>query len=127
MTARPKLSGTPAAGSAGKYTLMLLAKNAAGEVRQTFTLNAGTAPVFSSIPPLVFREGVQKTVTIAATGAPPPAIRLDAGSRATSTPTSAHRVEGRFCRVASHSRISGTERRPSAGLRPRGQAPPPRL
>jgi hypothetical protein len=72
-----KLSGTPAAGSAGQYTLMLLAKNAAGEVRQTFTLNAGTAPVFSSIPPLVFREGLQKTVTIAATGAPPPAIRLD--------------------------------------------------
>ena len=72
-----KLSGTPAADSAGKYTLTLLAKNSAGEVRQTFTLNAGTAPVFSSIPPLVFREGLQKTVTIAATGAPPPAIRLD--------------------------------------------------
>jgi hypothetical protein len=74
-----KLSGTPAAGSAGQYTLMLLAKNAAGEDRQTFTLNAGTAPVFSSIPPLVFREGLQKTVTIVATGAPPPAIRLDRG------------------------------------------------
>ena len=72
-----KLSGTPAAGSAGQYTLMLLAKNAAGEDRQTFTLNAGTAPVFSSIPPLVFREGLQQTVTIVATGAPPPSIRLD--------------------------------------------------
>jgi hypothetical protein len=74
-----KLSGTPATGTAGKYTLTLLAKNGAGEARQTFTLNAGTAPVFSSVPALVFREGVQKTVTIVASGAPPPAIRLDAG------------------------------------------------
>jgi hypothetical protein len=74
-----KIFGTPAAGTAGSYTLTLLAKNGAGEVRQTFTLKAGTAPVFSSVPPLVFREGVQKTITIVTTGAPPPSIHLDAG------------------------------------------------
>jgi hypothetical protein len=72
-----KLSGAAASGTAGQYTLTLLAKNGAGEARQTFTLNAGTAPVFSSVPALVFREGLEKTVTIVATGAPPPSIRLD--------------------------------------------------
>ena len=118
-----KLSGTPATGSAGRYTLMLLAKNGAGEARQTLTLNAGTAPVFSSIPPLVFREGLQQTVTIAATGAPP-AIRLDSAEVVRLQHRPVRTSGGPFLPSGLTFADLGTERRPSAGLRPRGHAPP---
>ncbi len=69
------LSGTPAAGSAGSYPLMLTAHNGIGtDAVQTFTLTVTTAPAITSINNTTFTAGTAGTFTVTATGTPVPSV-----------------------------------------------------
>lgn len=69
------IGGTPAAGTAGSYPLTIVATSAAGTATQSFTLNVGLAPVFTSVPDAIFTEGHPGSFTIRASGAPTPTFR----------------------------------------------------
>jgi large repetitive protein len=71
------LAGTPAAGMAGSYPLVITAHNGAGsDATQNFTLtvNAATAPAFTSADNATFAAGVGGTFTVSASGSPTPTI-----------------------------------------------------
>jgi hypothetical protein len=69
------LSGTPAAGSGGVYTLTLTAHNGVGsDALQTFTLTINSAPNFTSANGATFTVGSAGSFTIAATGFPTPSL-----------------------------------------------------
>jgi hypothetical protein len=70
-----KLSGTPAAGSVGTYTITFTASNGVGTpATQTFTLTVNTAPVVTSGSSTTFTVGTPGTFTVTTTGAPAPAL-----------------------------------------------------
>ena len=66
-----KLSGTPAAGTGGTYTLHFTASNGVGsDATQTFTLTVDQAPAFTSANNTTFAVGSAGTFTVAASGFP---------------------------------------------------------
>jgi len=68
-----KLSGTPAAGTAGTYPLTLTAHNGIGaDATQIFSLVVNQAPAITSANSTSFTVGVAGTFTAAATGSPAP-------------------------------------------------------
>jgi hypothetical protein len=73
-----KLSGTPAAGSAGSYPITIGATNGVGApAHQSFTLtitNAPAAPVITSASSTSFTAGTAGTFDVTATGNPAPTI-----------------------------------------------------
>ncbi|MBV5344989.1 MAG: putative Ig domain-containing protein, partial [Rhodoferax sp.] len=64
------LSGTPAAGTGGSYTLTFTASNTAGNTPQTFTLNINQAPVITSAAATTFNVGAAGSFTVTRTGFP---------------------------------------------------------
>jgi hypothetical protein len=67
------LSGTPAAGTGGTYTLHFTAHNGVGsDANQTFTLTVGQAPAITSANNTTFTQGSAGTFTATATGFPNP-------------------------------------------------------
>lgn len=71
------LSGTPAAGSAGTYDLMIVASNSLGTVEQPYTLVVGTAPGFTSSSTADFvTNGPPSSFAITTSGSPAPTISL---------------------------------------------------
>jgi hypothetical protein len=72
------LSGTPAVGTSGVYTLSLTASNGiAPDATQSFSLTvnqAGQAPTFTSVAAATFTTGTAGSLTITTTGNPTPSI-----------------------------------------------------
>ncbi len=62
------LSGTPAAGTGGSYTITIAAANAVSTAHQTFTLVVNQAPVITSVNAATFTTGKSNTFTVTATG-----------------------------------------------------------
>ena len=75
-----KISGTPAANALGVHTLTVKAANDVGGATQSFRLTVGTPPSFTSVPALVFTEGLSSTFTIRATGDPTPTLNIHAAN-----------------------------------------------
>jgi hypothetical protein len=70
-----KLTGTPAAGQGGTYTLTITASNGIGSpATQTFTLTVNQAPAVTSATSATFTVGTASTFTVTATGFPTPAL-----------------------------------------------------
>ncbi|HEX8078428.1 MAG TPA: putative Ig domain-containing protein, partial [Chthoniobacterales bacterium] len=71
------LSGTPALGTGGAYSLTFTATNAAGtSAEQTFTLSVTEAPVITSANATTFQSGVAGTFTVKASGFPLPSLSV---------------------------------------------------
>jgi len=73
------IAGTPAAGTAGIYPLVLTAANGtAPNAVQNFALSVGgpTAPVITSAPGTTFTAGQANSFTVTATGIPSPTFTL---------------------------------------------------
>jgi hypothetical protein len=68
------LSGTPAAGSQGTYTLTITAKNSAGTATQTFTLTVNAALAITSANSATATAGKAFSFTVTATGTPTPTL-----------------------------------------------------
>jgi hypothetical protein len=69
------LSGTPAPGTAGVYSLTITADNGIDpEAQQTFTLNVVQAPAITSNDSATFTVGTSGLFTVQTTGTPTPAI-----------------------------------------------------
>jgi hypothetical protein len=67
------LSGTPAAGTAGTYSIMFTAHNGIGaDAVQNFTLTVGQPPAITSANSTTFTVGTAGTFTVTATGFPVP-------------------------------------------------------
>jgi len=70
-----KLSGTPASGTAGTYSITFTASNGVGSnATQSFTLTVNTAPVITSASSTTFTVGTAGTFTVTATGTPSPTL-----------------------------------------------------
>jgi hypothetical protein len=70
------LSGMPAAGSGGTYTLHFTAHNGVGsDATQTFTLTVGQPPAFTSGTSATFTVGTAGNFPVTATGLPAPTLR----------------------------------------------------
>ncbi len=69
-----KLSGTPAAGSGGSYSITFTASNGSASSTQSFTLKVDQAPAITSAAKATFVEGKAGSFTITTTGFPAPAI-----------------------------------------------------
>jgi len=75
------LSGTPAAGTGGSYSLTFTAANGvAPNATQSFTLTVNQAPVLTSADTATFTVGSAGTFTVSATGFPTPTLALATGS-----------------------------------------------
>jgi len=75
LTTAGVLSGTPAAGTAGSYTLTMKASNGvAPDAAQTFTLIIDQAPAITSGSSATFKVGVPGSFLVTATGYPAPNI-----------------------------------------------------
>jgi hypothetical protein len=71
------ISGTPAAGSAGAYQLVITARvPQLPDATQTLTLKAKEAPAFTSPSSAGFTVGVKGTFTVTASGFPTPSFTL---------------------------------------------------
>jgi hypothetical protein len=69
------LTGTPAAGSSGTYSLHLTGSNGAGaDASQTFTLTVGQSPAFTSAASITFMAGTPGSFTATASGFPAPSL-----------------------------------------------------
>ena len=69
------LAGTPAAGTAGSYSLTLNASNGVGSpASQTFTLTVDVAPAITSASSTTFTEGSAGSFTVISTGNPNAAL-----------------------------------------------------
>jgi hypothetical protein len=68
------LSGTPAAGTGGTYSITIKATNTVATTPQTFTLTVNQAPVFTSANNTTFSLGAPGTFTVTATGPPTPSF-----------------------------------------------------
>jgi PKD repeat protein len=68
------ISGTPAKAAAGVYPLTLTARNKNGTATQAFTLTVTRAPAIRKIRTIRVRVGVPLSLTVRATGYPPPAL-----------------------------------------------------
>ena len=67
------LSGTPAAGTGGVYSISVTASDAAGaSTAQTFTLTVDQAPAITSAASTTFTTGTAGSFTVTATGYPAP-------------------------------------------------------
>jgi large repetitive protein len=64
------ISGTPAAGTGGSYTVCIKATNSVGSGTQTFTLTVDQAPVITSASSTGFTVGTAGTFSATATGTP---------------------------------------------------------
>ncbi len=74
-TSTGALSGTPAAGTGGTYSISITAGNGVGSgASQTFTLTVDQAPAVTSSASATFTAGTIGTFTVTATGFPKPAI-----------------------------------------------------
>jgi hypothetical protein len=72
-TATGVLSGTPAAGTAGTYTLTITASNGVGtNATQTFILTVDQVPAITSANKATFTVGTSGSFTVTATGSPAP-------------------------------------------------------
>ena len=70
-----KLSGTPASGSGGSYTLTLTANNGVGTAAtQSFTLKVNQAPAITSASTTTFTVGTAGSFTATTTGSPAPSL-----------------------------------------------------
>jgi len=70
------LSGTPAAGSGGTYTLHFTAINTVSSVTQTFTLTVDQPPTITSPATATFTTGTPGTFIVRTTGTPTPALTV---------------------------------------------------
>ena len=69
------LSGTPAVGSGGNYTLTFTASNGVGgNATQSFVLTVNEAPGISSVNGTTFSEGTAGSFTVTTTGFPKPSL-----------------------------------------------------
>jgi len=68
------ISGTPAAGTAGSYTLDLAAVNGTGTTSQSFTLSVDQAPAITSAGSATFTVGTAGSFAVTSTGSPAPAV-----------------------------------------------------
>lgn len=68
------LAGTPAAGTAGTYTLTLKATNSVNTATQTFTLTVGQSAAITSANNATFTVAVAGTFTVTTTGFPVPSL-----------------------------------------------------
>jgi len=68
------LTGTPASGTLGTYSLTFTATNVAGTATQAFTLTVGQTPVFTSANTATARTGQAFTFTVHADGPPVPTL-----------------------------------------------------
>jgi len=68
------LSGTPAAGTGGTYTITIKATNTVGTTPQTFTLTVDQAPAITSANNVTFTVGAFGTFTVTTSGFPAPAL-----------------------------------------------------
>ena len=73
------LSGTPAAGTSGSYTLHFTSTNSIGTTTQAFTLNIDQPPAITSPSTVSFVAGVGESFTFTATGFPSSTFSLAAG------------------------------------------------
>jgi hypothetical protein len=75
------LSGTPGAGSGGRYPLMITASNGSPpDFTQTLTVTVNQAPAFTSADHAVVRVGETIQFVFSTTGHPPPYVTLVEGS-----------------------------------------------
>jgi hypothetical protein len=70
------LSGTPAAGTGGTYTLHFTAFNTVSSITQTFTLTVNQAPAITSPATATFTTGTPGTFIVRTTGFPTPALTV---------------------------------------------------
>jgi hypothetical protein len=81
LTGGGALSGTPAAGTGGTYSLVLRAANGiGGEVTQPFTLTVRQAPAFTSAAQASFTIGKSGSQALTATGYPAPVFSVHSGT-----------------------------------------------
>ena len=73
------LSGTPAAGTTGSYTLHFSSTSAIGTTIQTFTLNIDQAPTITSAAAATFVAGIADSFPFSATGFPASTFSLGQG------------------------------------------------
>jgi hypothetical protein len=74
------LSGTPAAGTGGLYSLTLTAHNGVGsDATQTFTLTVNQAPAITSAASTAFTVGTAGSFTVTASGFPAPTLSESSG------------------------------------------------
>jgi len=64
------LSGTPAAGTGGTYSIMFKATSSSGTTSQTFTLTVNEAPTITSANSTTFTVGAAGSFTVTTTGFP---------------------------------------------------------
>jgi LPXTG-site transpeptidase (sortase) family protein len=74
------LTGTPAAGTAGVYTLHVTATNSAGTDTHTFTLTINQAPAFTSANTTTFTVGTAGSFTITTSGRPNATVTITGGA-----------------------------------------------
>jgi hypothetical protein len=75
------LSGTPATGTSGNYTISVSASNGVGTAAtQTFTLTVGEPAVFTSVASTTFTVGNAGSFTLNASGFPVPTFSLTGGT-----------------------------------------------
>src|SRR5208282_4092509 len=75
LSAAGVLSGTPAAGSGGTYSITITAQNGIGaNATQSFTLTVDQAPAITSANATTFTVGTAGTFTVTATGQPTPSL-----------------------------------------------------
>ena len=75
------LSGTPAAGTGGVYSLQFTASNGVGtDAMQSFTLTVNEAPAFTSGNATTFTVGTNGNFSVTANGFPNPAVNLTNGT-----------------------------------------------
>ncbi len=74
------LSGTPAVGSGGSYSITFTATNSVGPANQVFTLVVDEAPAFTSANTTAFALGATGTFTVTASGHPAPTLSLTSGA-----------------------------------------------
>jgi hypothetical protein len=73
------LSGTPAAGKGGTYSLTFTATNTVSKVSQSFTLTVNQAPAITSATSTTFTVGTAGSFTVTATGFPKSSLSLQSG------------------------------------------------
>jgi hypothetical protein len=78
----PTISGTPAVGTGGSYSLVFRASNGCGAVTQNYTLQVDSLPTITSAASTTFAVGSAGSFTVTATGSPTPALSAT-GSRPT--------------------------------------------
>ena len=75
------LSGTPAAGAGGVYSIRVIASNGVGtSVVQAFTLTVDEAPSITSASSTIFSVGSAGSFSVATTGYPTPVLTMTAGT-----------------------------------------------